>query len=147
MKKMMMAVAVFLTVLTGTAFANPTEVNPKVIKAFHSTFVSADDVSWSTGGDYYRASFTYNSKNVFAYYSKEGKFLGITRLMSTSELPLMLQTSFKNKYADYWVTDLFELDNTDGISYYMTLENAEEVIIVKSSGSSDWSTFKKSKKQ
>ena len=142
-----MAVAVFLTILSGTAFANSTEVNPKVIEAFKSTFVSADDVSWSTGGDYYRAAFTYNSKNVFAYYSKEGKFLGITRLMSTSELPLMLQTSFKKKYADYWVTDLFELAKTEGTAYYLTLENAEEVIIVKSSGGSDWSTFKKSKKQ
>ncbi len=147
MKKIMMAVAVFLTITTGTAFANPTEVNPKVIKAFNTAFVSVDDVTWTTGSDFYKASFTYNSKYVYAYYSLEGKLLGLTRLMATSELPLILQTSVKNKYADMWVTDLFEVANADGTAYYLTVEDAENVMVVKSAGGSDWVTFKKSKKQ
>jgi hypothetical protein len=147
MKKMMIAVAVFLTITTGTAFANPTAVNPKVIKAFNTEFVSVNDVTWTTGNDFYKASFIYNSKYVFAYYSFEGKFLGLTRLMATSELPLMLQTSIKKNYADMWVSDLFEVANTDGTTYYLTVEDAENVMIVKSSGGSDWVTFKKSKKQ
>ncbi len=147
MKKMMMAMAVFLTITTGTAFANPTEVNPKVIKAFNSAFVSVNDVTWTTGSDFYKASFTYNSKYVYAYYSLEGKLLGITRLMATSELPLILQTSIKNKYAEMWVTDLFEVANADGTTYYLTVEDAENVMVVKSAGGSDWVTFKKTKKQ
>ena len=69
MKKLIIAVAVFLTITTGTAFANPTAVNPKVIKAFNTEFVSVNDVTWTTGNDFYKASFTYNSKHVFAYYS------------------------------------------------------------------------------
>jgi len=146
MKKMMMAMALFLTI-TGSAFANNTEeVNPKVIKAFKSTFMSVSNVSWTIGADYYKASFTYNNKNVFAYYSSEGKFMGLSRFMSTTELPLMLQTGYKKKYADYWVTDLFELANSEGTTYYMTLENAEEVIVVKASPDTDWTTFKKDKK-
>ena len=147
MKKMMIAVAVFLTITTGTAFANPTAVNPKVIKAFNTEFVSVNDVTQTTGNDFYKASFIYNSKYVFAYYSFEGKFLGLTRLMATSELPLMLQTSIKKNYADMWVSDLFEVANTEGTTYYLTVEDAENVMIVKSSGGSDWVTFKKSKKQ
>ena len=147
MKKMLMAVAVFLTITTGTAFANTTEVNPKVIKAFNTAFVSVNDVTWTTGSDFYKASFTYNSKYVYAYYSLDGKFLGLTRLMATSELPLILQTSIKKNYADMWVTDLFEVANADGTAYYLTVEDAENVLIVKSAGGSDWTTFKKSKKQ
>ena len=147
MKKILMAVAVFLTITTGTAFANTTEVNPKVIKAFNTAFVSVDDVTWTTGSDFYKASFTYNSKYVYAYYSLDGKFLGLTRLMATSELPLNLQTSFKKNFADMWVTDLFEVANADGTAYYLTVEDAENVMIVKSSGGSDWTTFQKSKKQ
>ena len=147
MKKILIAVAVFLTITTGTAFANPTEVNPKVIKAFNTAFVSVNDVTWTTGSDYYKASFIYNSKYVYAYYSLDGKFLGLTRLMATSELPLNLQTSFKKNYADMWVTDLFEVSNADGTAYYLTVEDAENVLIVKSTGGSDWTTFKKSKKQ
>ena len=147
MKKILMAVAVFLTITTGTAFANNTEVNSKVIKAFNTTFGSVEDVTWTTGSDFYKASFTYNSKFVYAYYSFEGKFLGLTRLMATSELPLILQTSIKKNYADMWVTDLFEVANADGTAYYLTVEDAENVLIVKSAGGSDWTTFKKSKKQ
>ena len=147
MKKIMMAVAVFLTITTGTAFANPTEVNPKVIKAFTAAFVSVNDVTWTTGSDFYKASFIYNSKHVYAYYSLDGKLLGLTRLMATSELPLILQTSIKKNYADMWVTDLFEVANADGTAYYLTVEDAENVLIVKSAGGSDWTTFKKSKKQ
>ena len=147
MKKILMAVAVFLTITTGTAFANNTEVNSKVIKAFNTTFGSVEDVIWTTGSDFYKASFTYNSKFVYAYYSLDGKFLGLTRLMATSELPLILQTSIKKNYADMWVTDLFEVANADGTAYYLTVEDAENVLIVKSTGGSDWTTFKKSKKQ
>ena len=147
MKKILMAVAVFLTITTGTAFANNTEVNSKVIKAFNTTFGSVEDVIWTTGSDFYKASFTYNSKFVYAYYSLDGKFLGLTRLMATSELPLILQTSIKKNYADMWVTDLFEVANADGTAYYLTVEDAENVLIVKSAGGSDWTTFKKSKKQ
>ena len=147
MKKILMAVAVFLTITTGTAFANNTEVNSKVIKAFNTTFGSVEDVTWTTGSDFYKASFTYNSKFVYAYYSLDGKFLGLTRLMATSELPLILQTSIKKNYADMWVTDLFEVANADGTAYYLTVEDAENVLIVKSAGGSDWTTFKKSKKQ
>ena len=147
MKKMLMAVAVFLTITTGTAFANTTEVNPKVIKAFNTAFVSVNDVTWTTGSDFYKASFIYNSKHVYAYYSLDGKLLGLTRLMATSELPLILQTSIKKNYADMWVTDLFEVANADGTAYYLTVEDAENVLIVKSAGGSDWTTFKKSKKQ
>ena|SRR5690606_21198187 len=147
MKKMMMAMALLIT-LTASAFAkNPEEVNPGVIKAFQSKFISVNNVTWTTGADYYRASFTYNNRNVFAYYSSEGKFIGLSRYLSTSELPLMLQTNFKNKYADYWVTDLFELANAEGTSYYLTLKNADEVIILKSSPDTEWSVFKKSKKK
>ena len=147
MKKLIIAVAVFLTITTGTAFANPTAVNPKVIKAFNTEFVSVNDVTWTTGNDFYKASFIYNSKHVFAYYSLDGKFMGLTRLMATSELPMMLQTSIKKNYTDMWVTDLFELANAEGTTYYLTVEDADNIMIVKSSGGSDWITFKKTKKQ
>lgn len=144
---MMMAVALFLTITTGSAFANTTAVNPKVIKAFNSEFVTAADVTWTAGADFFKASFTYNSKYVYAYYSTDGKFIGLTRLMATSELPLMLQTSIKKNYAEYWVSDLFEVAKTEGTAYYLTLEDAENVIVVKSTTGSEWVTFKKSKKQ
>jgi hypothetical protein len=147
MKKMMMALALFLTTLTGSAFANTTEVNPKVIKAFNSDFVSAAEVNWTAGEGFYKASFTLNSKYVFAYYSADGNFLGLTRYMATSELPMMLQTSIKKNYAEYWVSDLFEVARNDGSAYYLTVEDAENVLILKSTSGNDWTVFKKNKKQ
>ena len=147
MKKILIAVAVFLTITNGTALANPTEVNPKVIKAFNTAFVSVNDVTWTTGSDFYKASFTYNSKYIYAYYSLDGKFIGLTRHMATSELPLILQTNIKKNYADMWVSDLFEVANADGTTYYLTVEDAENILMVKSAGGSEWVTVNKTKKQ
>jgi hypothetical protein len=147
MKKMIMALALSLSIFAGSAFANVTEVNPKVIKAFNNEFVSAVEVNWTAGEGFYKASFILNSKYVFAYYTEEGKFLGLTRYMGTAELPMMLQNSIKKHYADFWVSDLFEVAKTGGSAYYLTVEDAENVLTLKAEGDSDWSVFKKSKKQ
>jgi hypothetical protein len=149
MKKMMMALALFATVMTTSSFANDTEttVTPKVLKAFKTEFVAAQQVEWTvTKNNYYKATFMLNDQYVFAYYNQDGKFLGLTHYSSSLDLPILLQKEIKTKYADFWITDLFELATYDGNSYYLTLENKENVHVLKSSDGIHWSSFKKDKK-
>ena len=63
---------------TFSAFAGE-DVNQKVLNAFNAEFNSAKQVEWATGSNYYRASFVYNNKHVFAYYNMDGELLGMTR--------------------------------------------------------------------
>lgn len=143
---MMMILAVMISISTTTVFASEDVVSPWVLKAFKTEFVSAQEVDWTTGSTFYRAAFTINGQRVFAYYGIDGDFLGLTRYITSLQLPIGLQTSIKKYYADLWISDLFEISNNEGTSYYVTLEDADKKIILTSTNSINWKVFKKIKK-
>jgi len=145
MKKMILSLAIALTTLSAFA-AGEENVNQKVLDAFKNEFNTVREVEWAAGADYYRAAFVYNEKYVFAYYSTEGDLLGITRYISPVDLPMNLQISLKKKYSSYWISDLFEVAKNETTSYYITVEDADAKIVLKSTGGSDWSVFKTEKK-
>jgi hypothetical protein len=143
MKKMIVSLAIAVSTLS--AFASDANVNQKVLDAFKTEFASAKEVEWSVGANYFKATFNYNGKYVFAFYSENGELLGLTRYLSPADLPLALQANLKKNYEGYWVSDLFEASKNDGTNYYITLENADSKIVLKSSGNS-WSVHNKIKK-
>ena len=128
------------------AFAGEENVNAKVLNAFKQEFTNANQVEWATGNNFYRASFIYNNKHVFAYYDMEGELLALTRYLSSTDLPLNLQTGLKKNYADYWISDLFEVSKNESTAYYITLENADGKVVLKSTGGNGWDVFKTFKK-
>ena len=141
MKKMIVAFG--LTLCMSFAFAGEENVSPKVLNAFQSDFSTAKEVEWTAGTDYYKAAFTFNGNHVFAFYNAEGELMGLTRYISSLDLPINLQKELKKDYSNLWISDLFEVAKTDGTSYYITLENAEKKVILKSVGGNDWTTFRK----
>lgn len=140
-----MILSLAIAVSTLSAFASDANVNQKVLDAFKTEFASAKEVEWSVGANYFKATFNYNGKYVFAFYSENGELLGLTRYLSPADLPLALQANLKKNYEGYWVSDLFEASKNDGTNYYITLENADSKIVLKSSGNS-WSVHNKIKK-
>lgn len=144
MKKIILTIAIAFS--SFFAFANETNVNTAVLNAFNSDFAAAKEVSWTSGTGFYKASFTYNEQHVTAFYSFEGQMLGMARNISSLDLPMNLQTSLKQKYGGRWITELFELSNEEGTTYYITLEQADSKIILKSENGSQWSVYKKSTK-
>ena len=143
MKKMIVTLAIAVTTLS--AFAGEENVNQKVLDAFKTEFSTAREVTWTVGSNFYQATFTYNGKYVFAYYNENGELLGLTRHLSPIDLPIALQTNLKKNYEGYWVSDLFEAAKADDTSYYITLENADTKLVMKSSGNS-WSVYSKTRK-
>ena len=143
MKKMILTLVIAITTLG--AFANDENVNQKVLDAFKTEFTTAKDVEWSVGSNYYKATFNYNGKYVFAYYNENGELLGLTRYLSPSDLPLTLQNNLKKNYEGYWVSDLFEASKDDATNYYITLENADSKIVLKSS-ENRWDIYSRIKK-
>ena len=143
MKTIIVTLAMMIT--TGTAFAGEEKVNEKVLIAFQNEFNTAREARWTTGDNYFMVEFLYNEQRVFAYYNNDGELLGLSRYMSTLELPVMLQSKLKANYSGYWVSDLFEVAKNDNTSYYITLENADTKMVLKSEGS-EWKVYKKEKK-
>lgn len=144
MKKIIMILAVLIS--TTSAFASEENVATKVLNAFKTEFNTAKEVEWTVGSNYYKAAFVYNEKHVFAYYNEEGELLGLTRYLSSDDLPLNLQNNLKKSYSKYWISDLFEVAKSDGTAYYITLEDADTKIVLKASAGSDWSVYQKTRK-
>jgi hypothetical protein len=147
MKKFIIALAALFTTAAGFAKGNDNGmVDRKVLEAFRKDFTAANNVSWETGKDYLQATFTINGQTLFAFYSEEGEQVGVAKNMLSTQLPAVLYNDLKNNYGDFWITELFEMTTASGTSYYMTLENAGKRIVVKSDGSTDWSLYKKERK-
>jgi hypothetical protein len=143
MKPSLIAVALLASTLTKSFAADGVE--PTVLKSFKTTFATATEVGWSKAEDFYRAEFFLNGQYITAYYKADGTMAALTRHISASTLPMILQTGLKNQYKDQWVTDVFEVTNDGGVQYYVTLENANTKVILKSS-SNTWSTYQKQHK-
>lgn len=146
MKKKILALALIIALTAGTAFANDGTISPKALESFSSEFTTATEVNWTTSANYYRAAFVLNGQRVFAYYSFDGEFLSVARYISSLQLPINQLMELKNEYSKYWISDLFELSNKEGTHYYVTLENADNVLKLKSSNGSDWMLQNKKQK-
>ena len=141
MKKIIIMLAVAISSLT--AFASDENVNATVLSAFNKEFAGAKNVQWTSTNEYYKAAFVFNGQCVSAFYQLDGELIGMSRNLSSLELPISLQTNLRNSYNSYWISDLFEISNNEGTSYYITLEKADSKIVLKSNGAGKWSTFKK----
>jgi hypothetical protein len=144
MKKIIIMLAI--TISSLAVFAGEENVNKKVLNAFSREFAGAKDVKWTAHETFYKASFVFNGQYVYAFYQLDGEMMAMTRNISSLDMPMKLQTSLKNNYSGYWISDLFEISNNDGTNYYITMENAGSKIVLKSSSAGDWSVFKKSPK-
>ncbi|MET0466378.1 MAG: hypothetical protein ABW007_24690 [Chitinophagaceae bacterium] len=144
MKKFILTIAIAIS--SFLAFANETNVSTAVKIVFDREFAGAKEVSWTSGTGFYKASFVYNGQHVAAFYSFEGEMLGLARNISSLDLPMTLQSSLKKEYGGRWISDLFELSNAEGTTYYITLEQADSKVVLKSENGSQWSVYKKTSK-
>ena len=151
MKKFITAALLSSILLVNAAFANKTEkndnVNNKVEASFKQEFAQAKEVSWQKTDNYYKAVFKMNEEVVNAYFTPDGELMGIVRNILSTQLPINLQSSFKKNYEGYWITELFEFAKSDSNGYYMTIQNADQIITLQSTDGSSWTTFSKAKKQ
>jgi hypothetical protein len=145
MKRILFTLTLALSLISFSSFANPAEVAPAALESFETSFKQAKNVSWTVTDRYFKASFQLNGQFIAAYYDAEGKMIGMMRNISSLQLPLGLQAELKKKYEHLWISDLFEMANEEGTTYYITLENADTQVVLKSNGS-EWDTFRKQRK-
>jgi hypothetical protein len=146
MKKIMIILALAFTVSTSFASIGEESVNQQALNSFQSEFASASDVVWTVGSNYYKVTFTLSDQKLFAFYNSQGEFLAVARYISSFQLPIHLQTDLKKSYNNYWISDLFEVSGNDESSYYVTLENADTKIVLKSTDGKEWTPYQKNKK-
>jgi hypothetical protein len=62
MKKIMMLMAMVLTLTTTWAFSGEEAINKQALNAFKTEFASATDAAWTVGANYYEVAFTLNDQ-------------------------------------------------------------------------------------
>src|ERR1700738_2968948 len=103
MKKIILALAIILTVGITSAFANETtnpEANSKALATFKREFAGVKVEKWESVNDISKAVFILNGGRVEAYFNSEGEFMGTARNLLFTELPLALSKAMTNPYAD-----------------------------------------------
>jgi len=149
MKKKIAGLALLAVIMTTTTFAKNIDdknVNQKVLTSFNERFIKASDIKWHTTQNYVEAAFKMNDQFMFAYFSQTGELLGISRNIMVNQLPINLQAEVKKNYSSSWVTEMFEIAKENETTYYVTLENANQKVSLKSSDANTWTVFKKTKK-
>ncbi|HEX3933860.1 MAG TPA: hypothetical protein VHW43_04220 [Puia sp.] len=146
-KKIALATALFLTVGISSSFATPTEGDNDVATAsFHKDFKKAEVMQKEAGKNFTKFTFKLNDVVLFAFYNENGQLLAITRNIQSNQLPVQLLIDLKKNYANYWISDLFEYTGDDTSSYYITLENCDNRVILRSNGIY-WEVYDKKAKQ
>ncbi|MBS1917331.1 MAG: hypothetical protein JST87_13720 [Bacteroidetes bacterium] len=147
MKKRILICAMLLVATISFSFAKTTDgINDKVATSFKKDFANAQDTRWENGSDFIRATFSLNDEIVQAYYTQDGDLMAVTRNILSDKLPITQLLSLKKNYSNYWISDLFEMYSNGETAYYITIENADQKIVLKSDSGNGWNVYSKETK-
>jgi hypothetical protein len=148
MNKIILSIATVL-MMGLSAFAaktDETDVNQLAVRSFHKDFVNAKNVRWEQKTGYVKVEFTMNDQVLYAYYNNDGQMTAVVRNIVSDQLPISLLTSLKRDYTGFWIPDLFEIAADDQTTYYVTLENADKKIVLRSNGIDSWEVYSRTRK-
>jgi hypothetical protein len=141
-KRIVFGVLVF-SFISSCCFAFKNEDISEIVKeSFCKEFVNAGAVQWENIGELTKAHFTMNGRILDAYFCRSGKLMAVTRNILSNELPVRLFAELNKEYSMYWITDLFEISADDGTAYYITLQNSDRELVLRSEDGGSWEVFK-----
>lgn len=125
--------------ITLSSFASPIVVpaegiNGEIRLSFAHDFKGAQLMGSETREAFTRLTFKMNEVIMTAWYSNQGALLAVTRNILSNELPLNLMLGLKSNYGAYWITELFEFNGNETNCYYVSLENADQKVTLRSNG-------------
>jgi hypothetical protein len=146
MKKLSALLAASL-IFIATSFAStePAAANKKFTSSLAKHFAAAQSISWNHAAMITTASFILDGEYLAAHFSPEAKMLGISKNVAANDLPLNMRLDLRSYFDKYWVSDIFEYATPASDAYYVTLENADSKLILKSEGGA-FEVYKKAAK-
>jgi hypothetical protein len=148
MKNKILLWTLVLMMSFSTSFAGTiTGINEKITESFKKDCATAEDVQWEKSSSFVKATFKLSGQIMFAYYSEEGSLMAVSRNITATQLPIGLLNEVKKNYREFWISDLFEIAMNNETAYYITLQNGDYTLVMKSNGGSSWDVFKKERKE
>ncbi len=146
MKKKIITLVAFAVLSFTATFAASNDISKDARRTFSETFAKATDVKWEKFDTYYSAAFVLNGQAFNALLSEDGDMIAVSRNILSTELPTDLKAALPPVFAASWIADLVKYTIGDETKYYLTIENADEKIILESIGNLDWSLLKRTNK-
>jgi len=114
--------------------------------AFKKDFATASNIKWEQRNNFLKATFSFNGQILTAYYYTNGDLQAVVRNITSDQLPINLVTSLRRDYTAFWITDLFEISSDGQTTYYVTIENSDKKVVLKSDDLSSWQVYSKERK-
>jgi hypothetical protein len=147
MKKMILSLAAVM-MMGFSVFANGKDdvVTQDARDAFKKDFATASNIKWEQRNNFLKATFSFNGQVLTAYYYSNGDLQAVVRNITSDQLPINLVTSLRRDYTAFWITDLFEISSDGQTTYYVTIENSDKKVVLKSDDLSSWQVYSKERK-
>src|ERR687888_2550470 len=101
MKKIILATVV-LVAFSITSFAGEKDVDLKLLKELETTLSHSIQVHWTSRAEYTKATFSFNNKTAFAFYTpNDNELIGFGIQFDKTDLPPAISDAIKNKYRDW----------------------------------------------
>lgn len=145
MKKLFFAAAIALVSFVGTAFGKDANPGSRAKEAFAQKFNGAQQVTWSEIEGYDKAAFIIGGTRAEAYFTKDGELVGSVRNLIFSQLPLTVMQAVNNQFSGAAVTEITEVNNSEGTGYRIKFELKDKKYSVKFNSLGFVTDLKKSK--
>ena len=144
-KRSILFIALALVLCTTYSFAAPTDnANAEVRASFQKDFRDARLMTTEVHKDFTKLTFSMNDEILYAFYTQDGSLLAVTRNITSSQLPVNLLLNLQKQMNNRWITELFEFNSDEQHCYYVSLQNADGVVNLRSNGQ-NWEVFSTSK--
>jgi len=130
MKKFLFAALAFISLQSFAA----DRVSPTIVQTFVSQFNGATEISWQEVNGFSVATFKLNGEKRSAYYDTDGNLVVTARQVSVAALSAEQRNSLESSFTGYSIKCLFEMQDSNGKSYYATIVSDKKEKVVKTTG-------------
>jgi hypothetical protein len=121
MKKLLVILAVLVS---GVIYAATPDVDDKVEKSFKDAFPKAEKVTWYENENTYEVLFENDQVKCRMWYDKEGNVTRTERYYAENDLCPFILAKVKKRFNGKKVFGVTEVNDENGISYHIILEDA-----------------------
>ena len=121
-------------------------ITRRISTSFRQDFKSAEFISSEAHSKFTKLTFRVNDVVLSAFYAQNGKLIAVIRNILSSQLPINLMMDLKKSYSDYWISELFELNSDGQTCYYVSLENADTKLVLRSNSDNTWDIYQETDK-
>lgn len=144
-RKAAVTMSLLLTLGAAFAFTGANDVNGEIRTSFKKDFRNAQIISTETHKAFTKLNFQMDGLIMSAFYSDGGDLLAVTHNILSTQLPLNLMMRLKKSYNSYWITELFEFTGDNDSCYYVSLEDGDSKVTLRSNGD-QWEVYSTVKK-